>query len=145
MKKTSMMTALTTVFMFSTIVLNWTGKTLTGEQMLVLQRAAAQFPEADHKDAAYAFEHRLCEGLLTCKGSATVGTFSGVVFHAYLGTVKNEPWTHEFMLVAGFQETDYADDVAVTRVDITDDGAPTLSPVDKSQALGVKLIRMRKQ
>ena len=128
--------------MFGAIVIDWNGKQLTGEQILVLQRAAAQFPERD-KGIAYLVEHKLCEGLITCKGESSVGTFSGTVFHAYLGEYKGKPWTHEFMLVAGFDEAEYAN-APVSLYDV-DHAGVTITPIDKREASGAKLTKLRKQ
>lgn len=131
--------------MWSTVVIDWQGKQLSGEQMLVLQRVAEQFPEEDFKTAAYSFEHRLCEGLITCKGRATVGTFHGVIFHVYLGTVKDKPWTHEFLLVDGFREADMPHDIPINKVELLEDGRIQGTPIDGAKALGAKVSKLRRQ
>lgn len=130
--------------MYSTIVIDWTGRMPSGEEALVMQRAANMFP-ADDEKAAVEFTHSLCEGLMTCKGRKTIGTISGVIFHAYLGEHKGTPWTYEFLLVDGLGQLDPTPDMGP--VWITGAGTDQLSvtPVDVGRTTKVKTTKLKRQ
>ena len=83
---------------FTILSINWTGQSLSGEQLLVLRNAAAQHLRADNKDRVFNFSHELCEGQITRGKSGTFGTFAGTFFNADLGTVDGERWTVDFLL-----------------------------------------------
>lgn len=87
--------------MWTIISINWTAQALTDEQLLVLRNVAAQHMRQRKKAAVLHFSHELCEGEITRKNVATIGTFAGTMFHADLGTVRGERWTCDFMLPQG--------------------------------------------
>ncbi len=81
----------------SAIVINWTGKQLTPEQMLVIQDAALEF-DGDNDDQRLMFESELCDGMIECKGRMQHGVYRGTRFVAFLDSDLDTVRSFEFLL-----------------------------------------------
>lgn len=96
--------------MFDILAVGWSGKNLTGEQMLALRDAAVKFLRAGTKRSVTNFRHDSCEGTLRRGKSTVYNGISGTLFHADLGTVKGERWTMEFLIPNGTEHIVVTDD-----------------------------------
>src|SRR5436309_2435991 len=124
----------------SAIVLNWNGKMLTPQQALVVERVAEQFSEASDKGSVLDFTDKECEGVLTYKGRSTIGTFTGAVFHVYLGTIGQKPWVYEFLMVdGGWRDSTGNSNEAFGVFECSDEGVK-VTPVDR-KSVGKPIVR----
>jgi hypothetical protein len=88
----------------SAICINWTGKPLSSEQMLVIQDAALDF-ESHTEDERLIFEHPLVDGMIECKGRMQHGMYRGTRYVATLDGQDGKPRTFEFLLTDFYEKS----------------------------------------
>jgi len=111
--------------------------------MLVIEQAAIRHLQDHEKSLSVQFIHRLCEGVLKQGKEASLGTFHGIVFHAYLGTHNDAPWTCDFILVNGARYIDLDEDqFSVSWVTPLRGGGHKTQEVDVAAAWGVKVKKI---
>jgi len=99
--------------MWTILSINWTGQSVTSEQLLVLRNVAALHLQQGRKDPVLTFSHELCEGQIIRGEEGIFGAFPGTFFEADLGLVKGERWTVKFLLPRGSERIAVNDDCLV--------------------------------
>lgn len=130
---------------WSSVVINWQGRALSGEELQLLEVAAVRYMQDHRRAAAVEFEHRLCTGVLRCKNEGRFGTFSGVIFHAYLGEHVDRPRTADFLVVDGMEDyiLSTSKNLHLFSAMPGEDGGPVIRELSRSTPKGLKLASVR--
>ncbi len=128
------------MFPMSSVVIDWSGKRLTGEQMLIVQNAAMEFDDA-HDGSRLMFSHKLCDGLLQCKGRMQHGVFVGTRFVAYLDTEDGTERKYEFLLTDTYRKMRLPKGIGYAVIEPRAD-AP-ITPINKKSVRGLKTEPVR--
>lgn len=121
--------------MWQAIVVSWTKRAITQEQLMVLRNVAAR-ALLNESNPVVNFSHELCEGHITRDKVGVIGIFRGMIFTADLGTVDGERWTVTFLVPRGTEHLPIPRDAKIISTSTLPGRRPEVSEVDMSQVGG---------
>ncbi|TSC69464.1 MAG: hypothetical protein G01um101456_145 [Parcubacteria group bacterium Gr01-1014_56] len=128
--------------MWGSVIVNSTGPTISGHQILVLEEVAAAYLRSYRGAARIEFKHPLCKGVAKYKKEGRLGTFSGAVFEAYIINDNGKTIECEFILADGREHVGPDDMPYAITFRPLGDGQYSGEYLDPNQARGVEVSKI---
>lgn len=95
------------------LMVNWSGRPVVPEHMLVMRAVAAQMLTGIIDAMRVDFTHDLCEGRVTKKKRGVFGSMGGTFFLGDFGQVNDQPHTVDFFIPRGGEHHRFTSDSLV--------------------------------